>query len=286
MRTIKSPVFPDGSIGTPSLGILQAPHSVPGRRYSLLVLIAITCGACLSPAGSASAGSAAAENAVVQKLRQNTQALLDAIAPGNVSVWSRLLDARAIQVDENDVVRNKSEILANLKPLGSGLTGNLEIDDFQVALAGNVAVATHEDKEYLDYHGQVIRSRFRMTDTWIRTHQGWRQIGSQVLAVLQDPPAIPLDSSVLCSYTGRYALTAQIIGTIHCRDGELTFERAGRPDSRFLAETPDVFFEPGAPRSRRIFLRDKDGHVTGFVDRREARDILWTRIDEARMSPP
>jgi hypothetical protein len=253
---------------------------------SLLVLITMVCGVDLGPSAAAAVASAEPDNAVVQELRQNTQALLDAIAPGNVTVWNRLLDARAIQVDENDVVRNKSEILASLKPLGPGLIGNLEIDDFQVALAGNVAVVTHEDKEYLDYHGQMIRSRFRMTDTWIRTRQGWREIGSQVLAVLQDPPAVQLDASVLCSYAGRYALTDQIIGTIQCRDGELTFERAGRPDSRFLAETPDVFFEPGAPRTRRIFLRDKDGHVTGFVDRREARDILWTRMDEDRTSPP
>jgi hypothetical protein len=231
------------------------------------------------------AGSAAAEAAVVRELRADTQALLDAIAPGEVRVWDRLLDARAIQVDENDVVRTKSELLANLKPLGPGLTGRLEIDDFQVALAGDVAVVTHEDREYLDYHGQVIRSRFRLTDTWIRTRRGWRQLGSQVLAVLQDPPAVALDASVLCSYTGRYALTDQIIGTMQCRDGELTFARAGS-ERRFLAEAPDVFFEPGAPRTRRIFLRDKAGHVTGFVDRREARDILWTRIDKTPAPPP
>jgi hypothetical protein len=261
---------------------------IPGctRCKSLPIMLAIVCGMFLGSAAAATARLTAPDSAVAQELRRNTQALLDAIAPGDVGVWDRLLDARAIQVDENDVVRNKSEILANLKPLGPGSTGHLEIDDFRVALAGNVAVVTHEDNEYLDYHGQVIRSRFRMTDTWIRTRQRWRQIGSQVLAVLQDPPAIQLDSVVLCSYAGRYALTDQIIGTIQCRDGELTFERAGRPGRRFLAEVPDVFFEPGAPRTRRIFLRAQDGHVTGFVDRREARDILWTHIDEARASPP
>jgi hypothetical protein len=34
---------------------------------------------------------------------------------------------------------------------------------------------------------------------------------------------------------------------------------------------------PGAPRSRRIFSRDASGHIIGFVDRREARDIVWKR---------
>jgi hypothetical protein len=42
-----------------------------------------------------------------------------------------------------------------------------------------------------------------------------------------------------------------------------------------------VFFEPGAPRTRRIFQYDDRGHITAFVDRREARDITWKRIGAA-----
>jgi hypothetical protein len=34
---------------------------------------------------------------------------------------------------------------------------------------GDTAVIAHEEDEYLNYHGQVQRSRFRMTDTWLRT---------------------------------------------------------------------------------------------------------------------
>jgi len=33
---------------------------------------------------------------------------------------------------------------------------------------------THEDQEHLDYFGQILRSRFRSTDTWLRTADGWR----------------------------------------------------------------------------------------------------------------
>ena len=39
----------------------------------------------------------------------------------------------------------------------------------------------------------------------------------------------------------------------------------------------DVFFVPGQPRTRRIFTRDAQGRVDGFVDRREGEDIRWTR---------
>jgi len=211
------------------------------------------------------------------ELRRNTQALLDAIAPGDVAVWGRLLDPKAIQVDEDDTVRDKTQILAELKPLGPGLTGNLQIDDFRVALYDDVAVVTHEDKEYLDYHGQVLNSRFRMTDTWRHTPDGWRLLGEQVLAVQQDPPSIPFDGNA-CAYAGRYGLTGDIVATINCKGQGLAVERAGRPVRTFLAETPDVFFEPGFPRTRRIFQRDAGGRVSGFVDRREERDIAWKRL--------
>src|SRR5471030_3197003 len=154
---------------------------------------------------------AAAESAtaIEQALRSATQQLLDAIAPGEVAVWDRWLDPAVLQVDESDVVRGKAEILKELQPLPKGLVGHLKIAEFRMALAGDVAVVTHEDAEDLDYFGQMLLSRFRMTDTWHRTPQGWRLLGSQVLAVHQDPPAVALDVATLCGYAGRYVLTPE-----------------------------------------------------------------------------
>jgi hypothetical protein len=228
-------------------------------------------------AGAATTCRAAEPSSTEAELKRNTQALLDALVPGDVAVWDRLLDPKAIQVDENNTVRTKAQILADLKPVGPGLTGTLQVDDFCVALYDDVAVATYEDKEYLDYHGQVLHSSFRMTDTWRKTPEGWRLIGEQELAVQQDPPSVAFDSKV-CPYAGRYALTDDILATISCRGDMLAVERDGKPVRTFLAETPDVFFEPGFPRTRRIFQRDAGGHVTGFVDRREERDIAWKRL--------
>ena len=65
--------------------------------------------------------------------------------------------------------------------------------------------------------------------------------------------------------------------TARCDGERLVFARAGRPDRAFLAELKDLFFEPGQPRSRRLFQRDASGAITGFVDRREERDIQWKR---------
>ncbi len=223
-------------------------------------------------------GREASEDLASAQLRRDTQRLLDAIAPGDVAVWDELLDPAVVQVDENDVVRGKAEILAELKPLPPGLSGHLNIDAFRVALKGDVAVVTHEDDEYLDYHGQIMRSRFRMTDTWVETNAGWRLLGSQVLAVLKDPPAVTLDHATLCSYAGRYSMTKEISETIRCQGDVLVVGRQGRPERQYRAEVRDVFFEEGHPRSRRIFVRDAQGRITGFMDRREGRDIAWKRV--------
>jgi hypothetical protein len=211
-------------------------------------------------------------------LRARTQELLDAIAPGQVEVWRRLLHERMIHVDENGIVRTKEQLLASLTPLPPDLQGRLRVAAFQVQAHGDVAVATHEDDEELVYFGQMLRSRFRTTDTWLRTPEGWRLIASQVLAVPVDPPSIVLDSKTLCAYEGVYALTPAVTATIRCRGGELAVERTGRPTATYRPETSDVFFAPGEPRTRRIFQRDASGAVTGFVDRREGHDIVWRKL--------
>jgi ketosteroid isomerase-like protein len=239
-----------------------------------LALVLAACLGCTLAQCSAAAESAATTE---QTLKDATRQLLDAIAPGDVAVWDRWLDPAVLQVDENDTVRGKAEILKELQPLPKGLVGHLKVAEFRMTLAGDVAVVTHEDDESLDYFGQMLRSRFRMTDTWHRTAAGWRLLGSQVLAVHQDPPAVTLDAATLCAYAGKYVLTPEIAVTARCDGGRLLFERAGRTDRTFLPELKDQFFEPGQPRTRRLFQRDAGGAITGFVDRREERDILWKR---------
>lgn len=44
-------------------------------------------------------------------------------------------------------------------------------------------------------------------------------------------------------------------------------------------ETDTVFLTPGAPRTRKLFVRDASGRVTRMIDRRDGRDIVWTRSE-------
>ena len=216
----------------------------------------------------------------VSDIWRRTQSLIDAVAPGNVAVWRELLDDRMILVDENGAVRTKAQILDEFGPLPRGLVGSLRVDSIRIEIHGDVAVATHEDDERLDYHWQFVGTRFRMMDTWKRTAGGWRQIASQVTAVLEDPPARPAALDPNCPYAGRFALVGNdptITTNLRCEGDHLISVREARPPALFMPEAEDVFFQPGQPRSRRFFERDEKGAVTGFVDRREGRDLAWRR---------
>jgi ketosteroid isomerase-like protein len=223
--------------------------------------------------GAQAAGQSSAEG----ELRQAVQDMLDAIAPGNADVWKRYLHERVVLVDENGVVRTKSEMLAEFSPLPPGLVGNLALDKFKMEQHGDVAVLAYEAQEHLDYHGQKLASRYRINDTWLQTAQGWQLLSEQVAAVLKDPPSIKLTQQQLCEYSGNYSLTAEITTKIACTSDGLTAQRSGRKPSSYLAEVKDVFFVAGQPRTRRIFVRDAQGKVVAFVDRREGEDIRWNR---------
>ena len=221
---------------------------------------------------------APAPSNVEAELKRMTNELLDAIAPGDVDVWKRYAHERLIYVSEANEQLTKAQLLEQLKPLPKGLVGNLEVGAFKAELHGNVAVTTYVAEEKLDYHGQVIESQFRTTDAWLKTDAGWRLISSQVLAVLRDPPSIVLPRETLCGYNGTYRLTPEIVTKVICGDDGLSSERSGRKAVAMKAEVRDVFYQPGQPRTRRIFLRDQGGAITGFVDRREGIDIRWLKV--------
>ena len=233
-----------------------------------------------SVAGSAAAEASAAE-AVEATLRRQTQELMDAVAPGRVEVWQRYLHENLLSLDENGAVADKAKLLTELTPLPPGLVGTIAVDTFRVSLVGEIALAAGEIQERLDYHGQLLHTRFRFLDTWLHTADGWRLVGHHTEAVLKDPPAVALTPAELCAYAGTYELTPEIRTVVRCGSDGLVSERTGRPATAYRSEVRDLFFTPGQPRSRRLVLRAAAGGVAGFADRREGEDIVWRRIADA-----
>jgi hypothetical protein len=215
---------------------------------------------------------------ISEVLRQQTQELVDAIATGEVAVWERYLHEAAVITAEDGAVVTKAEMVKELRPLPEGVTGTIEVTEFEARVQGPVAVTTYVDDEDENYYGHELHCQYRVTDTWLETPEGWRLLASQILALRTDPSAIALTAQQMEEYSGRYALTPEIAYEIRAKDGGLEGQRTGREVETLLAEAPDMLFVPGKPRYRKIFRRGPDGSITGFAERREAWDLDWTRV--------
>jgi len=211
-------------------------------------------------------------------LQRQTQELFDAIPPGTKAVWERYLGPQATYTTEDGTVQTREEMVDQLQPMAAGVSGNIKILDFKVTGHDAVAITTYISDEHENYHGHELHCQYRTTDTWLKTAGGWKLIGGQILALRTDPPAVPLTPKQREEYSGRYSLTPEISYEISAKGEGLEGQRNGRKAEDLRAEAPDVLFTPGSPRYRKVFLRAADGHITGFAERREAWDIVWTRM--------
>ena len=220
----------------------------------------------------------AAADATADLLRKKDQALLDAIAPGDHKVWEAALASDAVYVDENGVTMDRAEFLKQLEPLPAGASGSLHIDRYSARVSGDLATVIHTDNEEENYHGQVLKARYLMTETWRLESGEWKLHIVHAYAVLKDPPAVTLAAKELQEYVGSYSGGKDLEYVIQWDGKQLLGGRAGRSLTPLLVELRDVLFVAGQPRTRKIFQRDEKGSVTGFVDRREGEDLRWRRV--------
>ena len=220
----------------------------------------------------------AVEPTTAATLRHATQALMSAIAPGERAVWRRYADAQLTLVTPDNEVRGRAEVLADLQPVLPGASVWIVVEDFRCTDFGGFAVTTYLRSEHRSVEGQELHARYRGSDTWRRTADGWRLVAAQLSAIPQDPPRASASTARLTEYEGVYRLGAVTTASIR-RDGDhLLALRAGREPQLLVRESGDVFFTPGDPRTRHIFTRAADGWVSGFTDRLEGGDLMWTRM--------
>lgn len=217
-----------------------------------------------------------------EDLERTTQALADAFAPGDRTVWKQYTDSAFVYVTEDNEVKTRTKFLEDLTPLPKGSTGHIEVREFRCTGFDTFAVTTYIMDEHETVQGQQLNARYRVSDTWRTTMEGWRLVASQAYAVPLDPPSRKLPAQRLAEYEGEYSLGSQIRVRIRRDRDHLIAERTTGPPVIFLAEITDVFFTPGRPRIRRIFTRAPDGTVNGFDDRREGADLHWTRVTQQK----
>jgi ketosteroid isomerase-like protein len=207
------------------------------------------------------------------------QELADAVAVGQVAVWNMYLDESVIYAEEDESYKGKAEMLKEIVPLPKGLGGTINVELLSFHQEGDVAIALFRQNETEHYFGQTIYAKYLTNTTWRKRADGWKLIAAQVLAERTDPPAILLPANELAQYVGTYRLkNSEATYTLALLHGMLVGTRDARKPATWNAEAPDVFFIIGDPRIRKIFQRDAQGKVTGFIERRESWDIAWLKI--------
>ena len=208
-------------------------------------------------------------------MRRHAQELNDAVTHGRADVWARYMHDNAIYTDEEGARSTKTELVAQIAPLPAGISGALTTQDFQARATGEVIVTTYVIDEHETYHGQNLHCQYRNTVTWVRAHGVWQILALQSMAMRTDPPDVAL--AHLDDYVGVYRLAAEVAYTVTRTVDGLTGQQTEGHARPLKAEIRDVFFNPGRPRYRFLFMRNADDRVERMIQRREAWDMVWTR---------
>jgi len=220
---------------------------------------------------------ARAETSAAHVLEKKTQALLDSIGAGDASRWRADLDDHVLFTTEDGEVLDKQKLVDQIRPLPPGVQGQIRVLDFKAVVRGTMAVTSYIADEDETFHGQKLHCQYRSTDTWVKSGDGWKLLGGQIIALRTDPPAIQVDSTRRAEICGRYRL-GDLEYEIRCLGDGLEGQQQGRTARPLRFEAPDVLFSPGQPRYRKLIQRDAQGRVTGFLERREAWDLSWKRV--------
>ncbi|MCI0415446.1 DUF4440 domain-containing protein [bacterium] len=240
----------------------------------MLTLRILFCVTLISPLAFAQTANPKTE----QELTAIAQELMDAIAPGKKEVWEKYLADSWIIREENGQVLTKAELLKDFNPLPPGYVGKIKVTDVHVRDYGNVAVISHRDKEELELYGQMLKTEFGSTDTYMKIDGQWKVIASHISVYPSELTAVTLPPEQLQRFTGAYELKSDVVYTITLEDNKLIGQRTGRAKEELFPENETRLFRKGAPRGIKIFVPDEKGRFTKMIDRRDNVDLVWRRI--------
>jgi hypothetical protein len=227
-------------------------------------------------AALAAAPALAAGNDVSALLLGKTQAFSDAGPIGDGKAMAALADARLVFFNENGDQATRADLASITPGPSNGVTMHMSVTDWDCQLHGNVAVTSFIDNAARsDAKGQTTHARYRSVETWLHDGDDWRMIGSETVALIDDPAAVSV--AAVDDYVGTYRADSGLTFTFARTGGDLAATTGGQPLTVQKAEARDIFFTPGGARAIKIFQRDASGKVTGFVYHRAGQAILFTR---------
>lgn len=209
------------------------------------------------------------------QLIARSQALLDAVGSGDKALWAKTLADDGVFTDEDGEVRTKAQVVAQIAPLPSGFVGALRVVAPKVVRSGDTAVLTYEAMETLTVHGQTLRTHYHTTDVYRTDRPEPRLIASQTSVLPAEAKPVGPPAS-LADFAGDYRLGPTDRMRLSVEGGALVSTRNGAREV-LIALGGDWFARTGRPRVHRIFIRDGSGRVTGFTERRDNGDLMWSR---------
>ena len=225
-------------------------------------------------------GDLAAEDpapALVDQLSAVVREIYDSIVPGDREVWERRLADDFVLVDRDGAMRTKSELLAEIEPLPAAITLDLGIAEARARDLGEAAILTYLTREVEVIWGQTLHVDYRNTMVFDREDGEWRLVAWQYVEVPKDGEPVWVDPRVYDAYVGEYEAAPGVTYAVVRRGDRLYGQRTGRPETELVPEGESVFYVPGA-EFRKLFVRDRNGVVTGIVDRRKGTDVHWRKV--------
>lgn len=243
-----------------------------------LVCLLAAASACLPSARAAAAASAADTGWFLQR----TQALYDAVAVGDKSIWQQTLSDDCIITDEDGVVYDKTAFLQTLTGLPKGFSGVIRIRRLTARTFGGAASVHYWIDEHENVLGQKLHTTYVETDTYRRAGGAWMMIAAQVTVVPADLAPVAVDKSGWPELAGSYRLGAPpgILYHAYLRDGSLYWGSREKSAKRLIPLSPLVFFVQGSIHTM-VFVRDPAGHVAEAIELHKYNEIAMPRAGGA-----
>ena len=221
---------------------------------------------------------AESDAAVQAQLVKLTQELMDALVPGTVEPWQRIVADDAIVIDEFGRRQTKAELVKSIRPMPSGFDGSIQIRDPQVRVNGDTAVLAGEMYEQESVFEQKLVVRYIFSNTFVRRDGEWKLLAAIDVTLPTPPPALAVDGLRIEDYPGVYRYGPGRAFTVAAEAGHLFYTtKAGGAHIALDAVARDVFMDGGDEKNLIIFRRDASGHIAELIERRKFNDLHLKR---------
>lgn len=207
-----------------------------------------------------------------------TQALADALAPGDKAPWEAVLAPDFSVVTEDGEVLDRKQFLDGLRPLPAGFSGQIRVVDLTVKDLGGAAVARYVLDETETIFGQVLHTKYLETDTYRRASP-WQMVASQVTVVPRDMDPVDVDRRGWAALAGEYRLSEKTARRyrVFLRDGSLYGGADEKSATLLIPLSPLVFHQKGSIHLM-VFVQDAKGGIREVREIHKYNEVAMERV--------